>query len=436
MKKTVILCFLFIYGLPTLGQEGFIFQKNVDKVEIPFKLINNLIFIPIKVNGIELNFLLDSGVDETLLFSMDDKKEVSFFNVEKVTLRGLGSEASIEGLKSQNNTLEVPGLKSTGHLLYIILDQTFNLSSHMGIPVNGIIGYHFLKNNLVEINYEKKRITIYDEENKIRKKIEKKFQEIPITIEKLKPYIRGSVIMDTSEISVKLLVDIGNSDAVWLFQNASELIKVPEKNFEDYLGKGFSGDIEGRRAQIRKFTMSKFEFQDPVVAFPDTISIRNVKMVQDRAGSVGAEVLRRFTVAFDYPNRNMYLKKNGHFNDPFSYNKSGIELQHYGLQWVQETVRLETVPLSEGTNLMNNFKYKFELKPVYLIANVRKNSTAALSGIQKDDILVSINGVPAYKYSLEKINSLLKSEEERWITLEVERKGEFIKFKFQLLNVL
>ena len=436
MKKTVILCFLFIYGLPTLGQEGFIFQKNVDKVEIPFKLINNLIFIPIKVNGIELNFLLDSGVDETLLFSMDDKKEVSFFNVEKVTLRGLGSEASIEGLKSQNNTLEVPGLKSTGHLLYIILDQSFNLSSHIGIPVNGIIGYHFLKNNLVEINYEKKRITIYDEENKIRKKIEKKFQEIPITIEKLKPYIRGSVIMDTSEIPVKLLVDIGNSDAVWLFQNASELIKVPEKNFEDYLGKGFSGDIEGRRAQIRKFTMSKFEFQDPVVAFPDTISIRNVKMVQDRAGSVGTEVLRRFTVAFDYPNRKMYLKKNGHFNDPFSYNKSGIELQHYGLQWVQETVRLETVPLSEGTNLMNNFKYKFELKPVYLIANVRKNSTAALSGIQKDDILVSINGVSAYKYSLEKINSLLKSEEERWITLEVERKGEFIKFKFQLLNVL
>ena len=436
MKKTVILCFLFIYGLPTLGQEGFIFQKNVDKVEIPFKLINNLIFIPIKVNGIELNFLLDSGVDETLLFSMDDKKEVSFFNVEKVTLRGLGSEASIEGLKSQNNTLEVPGLKSTGHLLYIILDQTFNLSSHMGIPVNGIIGYHFLKNNLVEINYEKKRITIYDEENKIKKKIEKKFQEIPITIEKLKPYIRGSVIMDTSEIPVKLLVDIGNSDAVWLFQNASELIKVPEKNFEDYLGKGFSGDIEGRRAQIRKFTMSNFEFRDPVVAFPDTISIRNVKMVKDRAGSVGAEVLRRFTVAFDYPNRKMYLKKNGHFNDPFSYNKSGIELQHYGLQWVQETVRLETVPLSEGTNLMNNFKYKFELKPVYLIANVRKNSTAALSGIQKDDILVSINGVPAYKYSLEKINSLLKSEEERWITLEVERKGEFIKFKFQLLNVL
>ena len=436
MKKIVILCLLLIYVLPTLGQGDFLFQKNVDKVVIPFKLINNLIFIPIKVNGVELNFLLDSGVDETLLFSMDDKKEVSFFNVEKVTLRGLGSENSVEGLKSKNNILEISGLKSTDHMLYVILDQNFNLSSHIGIPVNGIIGYHFLKNNLVEINYERKRITVYKDSNKNRKNLERKFQNVPISLEKSKPYINGSVIISANEIPVKLLVDIGNSDAVWLFQNSSELIKVPEKNFEDYLGKGFSGDVEGRRAQIKKFTMSKFEFENPVIAFPDTISIRNVKMVKNRAGSVGSEILKRFVVVFDYSNEKMYLKKNGEYNAPFSYNKSGIELQHYGLQWVQETVRLETVPLSEGIDTSTNFKYKFVLKPVYLIASVRKNSTAALGGIQKDDILVSINGVPAYKYSLEKINMLLKSEEERWVTLEVERNNKLLKFKFQLLNVL
>ncbi len=88
MKKTIILSFLFFYVLPVLGQEGFLFEKNVDKVVIPFKFINNLIFIPIKVNGVELNFLMDSGVEETILFSMEDKKEVSFFNVEKITLRG------------------------------------------------------------------------------------------------------------------------------------------------------------------------------------------------------------------------------------------------------------------------------------------------------------------------------------------------------------
>ena len=443
MKKTIILCFLFVYVLPVLGQEAFLFEKNVEKVVIPFKFINNLIFIPIKVNGVELNFLMDSGVEETILFSMEEKKEVTFFNVEKITLRGLGSEDSIEALKSRNNILEVNGLKSTNHLLYIVLDQSFNLSYHIGIPVNGIIGYNFLKSNLIEINYEKKRITVHKDKQKIRNKIEKRYQHVPITIERAKPYVAGSVVFNSIEIPVKLLIDIGNSDAIWLFQNDSKMIKIPEKNFEDYLGKGFSGDVMGKRALIKKFAMSKFEFYNPIIAFPDTISIRHVKMVRDRAGSVGSEILKRFSVVFDYPNKKLFLKKNKSFYSPFGYNKSGIELQHYGLQWVQETFFLETIPIIKSDNFSpkqnengNNFKYKFELKPVYIIVNVRKNSAAALSGLQKGDILVSINKIPAYKYTLEKINSLLKSEEEGWITIEIDRDSQLMKFRFKLLNVL
>ena len=442
MKKAIILCFLFIYALPVLGQDGFLFEKKVDKVSIPFKFINNLIFIPIKVNGIELNFLLDSGVEETILFSMEEKKDVSFFNAEKIILRGLGSEDSIEGLKSTNNTLEIKGMKSTNHLLYIVLDQSFNLSSHVGIPVNGIIGYNFLKNNLVEINHKKKRVVVYSDKTKIRKKIERKYDKIPITIEKSKPYINGSVVINKNEIPVKLLIDIGNSDALWLFQNSSKSIQIPPKNFEDYLGKGFSGEVMGKRAQISKFAISKFEFFNPIIAFPDSTSIKNVKMVSNRSGSVGSEILKRFSVVFDYPNQKMFLRKNNDFYSPFSYNKSGIEIQHYGLQWVQETVRLETVPLSRDLNdskvipFSNDFKYKFELKPVYLIANIRKDSPAALSGLKKNDVLVRINKIPAYQYSLEKINSLLKSDEDKWMTFEVERDSQLLEFKFQLLNVL
>lgn len=443
MNKIFVLFFILISAFPVLGQEGFLFEKNVNKVIIPFQFINNLIFIPIKVNGIELNFLLDSGIEETILFSMEDKKEVGFFNVEKITLRGLGSEESIEGLKSTNNVLEINGVKSTNHVLYIVLDQSFNLSFHVGIPVNGIIGYNFFKKNLVEIDYKRKRVIVYRDNKKNRKKTEKKFHEVAITIERSKPYITSSVVMNAVDIPVKLLVDTGNSDAIWLFQNYSKSIKVPVKNFEDYLGKGFSGDVEGKRAQISKFTMSKFEFHNPIVGFPDTTSIRNVNMVTDRAGSVGSEILRRFSVVFDYPNRQLFLKKNGDFYSPFSYNKSGIEIQHYGLKWVQETVHLETVPIIKSGNLVlkekevdNNFKYKFELKPVYIILNVRKNSPAASSGLQKGDVIVSINKIPAYKYTLQKINSILKSEEEKWITIEIEREGQILKFKFQLLNVL
>ncbi len=443
MKKLFPVIFIFIFAFSVFGQKGFLFEKGVNKTVIPFKFINNLIFIPIKVNGVELNFLLDSGVEETILFSMEDKKEVSFFNIEKITLRGLGEEESVEGLKSANNTLEIRGLKSSGHLLYIVLDQSFNLSSRIGIPVNGIIGYHFLKNNLVEIDYDRKRITVYRDNDKNRKRIERKFQKAPITIERLKPYINSKVVMNSVEIPVKLLIDIGNSDAIWLFENKPKAIKVPAKNFADYLGQGFSGDVEGKRAQISKFTMADFEFYNPIIAFPDSSSIKNVQLVKDRSGSVGSEILRRFLVVFDYQNQKMYLRKNGDFYSPFSYNKSGVEIQHDGLQWVQETVRLETVPIVKSADQVlkeneseNNFKYKFVLKPIYLIGNVRKNSPAALCGLQKGDVIVRVNNTSAYKYTLNEINSLLKSEVEKWITFEVERQGKVLVFKFQLLNVL
>lgn len=440
MKKNIILFFVFLFSLPILGQEGFLFEKDIHKAIIPFQFINNLIFIPIKVNGVELNFLLDSGVEETVLFSMEDKKDVSFFNVEKVNLKGLGSETSIEGLKSSNNILEIKDLKSTDHLVYIVLDQSFNLSSHIGIPVNGIIGYSFLKNNLVEINYISKRVVVYNDKYTNRKRINKKFDMVPIAIERSKPYVASSVILNSEEIPVKLLIDIGNSDAVWLFENSSKGINIPEKNFDDYLGKGFSGDVEGKRAKIKKFTISKFEFENAITSFPDSTSLKHVRMVNNRAGSVGSEILKRFTLVFDYPNQKMFLRKNSNFRNPFNYNKSGVEVQHDGLQWVQETVHLETVKTAYATDFKsnltdNNFKYKFVLKPVYIIANVRKNSPAALSGLLKDDVVIKINTISTYQLTLEKINSLLKSEDEKWVTFEVERNGNRLTFKFKLQNI-
>lgn len=442
MKKLFFLLLFFLISIFSLsGQEEFKFETDIDKVSIPFKFINNLIFIPIKVNGIELNFLLDSGVEETILFSMEDKKEVNFFNVEKIALKGLGSNESIEGLKSTNNILETKGLKSVNHLIYIVLDQKFNLSSHVGIPVNGIIGYHFFNNNLVEINYQKRKIFVFAKTTKNRIKIEKKFDKLPISIEKAKPYINGNVELNNNKIPVKLLIDVGNSDAVWLFQNTTNKIQIPSKNFEDYLGQGFSGEVFGKRAMMAKFSIDKFHFYNPIVAFPDSISTTNVKMVVNRSGSVGSEILKRFSVVFDYQNELIYLRKNNHFNAPFSYNKCGIEIHHDGHQWINETIRLENVPsrnahLSNEKIFTNDFKYKLQLKPVYVISSVRKNSLAEKAGLKKEDILVSINQTPAYQHSLNSLNRLLRPEEDKWLSFEVDRNGQLLVIKFLIQSEL
>lgn len=429
--------------MPVFAQVGFVFNKGVEKTNIPIVIINNLVFIPIKVNGVELNFLLDTGVEETLLFSLEDNPDVNFFNTEKITLRGLGSEEAIEGLKTTNNILELEGIKADRQLIYVILDQGFNLSSQIGIPVNGIIGHQFFRENLVRIDYANKRVIIYRNSEANHKKFNKKFEKAAISVEKYKPYLNAAVDIDGLKVPVKLLIDTGNSDSVWLFQKLSKQIKVPSKNFDDFLGKGFSGDIEGKRARVANFSFGENTFKKPIIAFPDSSSIKSVRMVKDRVGSIGGEILKRFSVIFDYKNEQLYLKKNSHFKEPFTYNKSGIEIKHNGIQWVKETVKLETVPIigaitfdESGNNVTNAFKYKFALKPVYEISNIRKNSPAAQSGLRVGDIIISINKSLTYRHSLQKLNEMFKSEEDRWFYLVVERDGIVLNFAFQLHDVL
>jgi hypothetical protein len=177
MKKKCVFFLLLLMIMPVCAQEGFVFDKGIEKVTVPIVLINNLVFIPIKVNGVELNFLLDSGVEETILFSLEDNPDVNFFNSEKITLRGLGSDEDIEGLKTTNNVLEMDGLRAYRQLVYVILDQSFNLSSQIGIPVNGIIGYQFFKDNLIRVDYANKKIIVYKNNEVHRKKLDKRFEK-------------------------------------------------------------------------------------------------------------------------------------------------------------------------------------------------------------------------------------------------------------------
>ena len=102
MNKMLFLILMCSFSYSVFSQQGFQFEKDDNKISVPFKLINNLVFVPMKVNGIELNFLLDTGVAETILFSLEDKKEVRYFNTERILLKGLGSQAAVEGLKSTN----------------------------------------------------------------------------------------------------------------------------------------------------------------------------------------------------------------------------------------------------------------------------------------------------------------------------------------------
>ena len=444
MKVKLILLLFVLFTTPSFSQNGFRIESNKKKVVIPFKFINNLIIIPINVNGTILNFLLDTGVEETILFSLEENEEVVFSNLDKIMFRGIGTSEPFEGLKSSENKLSINGYNDNHHTIYIVLDQKMNISSQVGIPVNGIIGYHFFKNNCIDINYNRKKIVVYNDIKSITKRLTTKYQKIPIFIEENKPYIKTVVEMEHNpeEFEAKLLIDIGNSDALWMFQEKDKRIKVSDKNFDDYLGLGFSGTVYGKRCRIKKLKIDNFLFEKPISAMPDSVSLQDIKMVKDRVGSIGSEIMKRFSIVFDYADNQIYLKKNDNFNLHFNYNMSGLEIQHQGLEWVKETFggnssgSSVSFVIGEEDKATKNLKYKFELKPSYSVFSVRKDSPSDLAGLKIGDEIKTINGHLCYDYTLEEINEILKSEEDRTITIEVLRNNKPLKFKFKLKNII
>lgn len=425
-----ILSFLFlIISLSINAQDGFQILEDKKKVNIPFRQINNLVFLDLKVNNVDLTFLLDTGVSETLLFSLENK-EVVFENVEKIRFTGLGGSNYIEGIKSTKNKVEVnKTLVDFSHEIYIILDEDFNFSSHVGIPVNGIIGYHFFKNNPIKIDFEKHLITVYNRKFYSEKNF-RKFEKLPMSIEAKKPYHIAEVQQTKDFFPAKMLIDLGNSDAMWLFPNRIPNFNYNKPNIDDFLGRGFNGDIYGKRSRIHALKLGNNILNTPIVAMPSEESVKSMNFVKERIGSIGADVLKRFTIGFDYQNSVFFIKKNKSIKEPFRFNMSGLDIKHDGMKWEKDLVKVDIPTLPESNNekgttirIQNTseFQYKFVLKPEYSIAGVRENSPGFLAEIKKGDKLLEINGKKTSDMTLQQINEIFMSEEEKTITLKLLR---------------
>lgn len=440
MFKSFLYFLLFTTAI-NYGQSEFKFANNKKKIVIPFQLINNLVFVPLTLNGEELTFLLDTGVEQTVILSIDETQDLQLYDVETMKLRGLGSSKTVDGYKSSNNRVELNGFVDSKHELYVILDQEFNFSAQIGIPVNGILGYHFFKNHLVEIDYQHKKVIIHREKStKLTNKLKRKFHKDSISIELNKPYLVTEIKQNEKTIKSKLLLDTGNSDAVWLFSNDQKKIAPPIKNIDDYLGRGFSGNVHGKRGRIQNFKFGNKTFENPIVTFPDSTSLKSVSFVPNRLGSIGGEVISRFNVFFDYKEQAIYTFPNNKINEPFSFNMSGIDIEHAGLEWGTETVQERRsgikIYTNKDTSYEPNFKFKFTLKPIFKIFSVRVASEAEKAGLKKGDKIIRINGTHAHNLSIERINKLLKEEDGRMIFFEVERNGKKLKIRFPLKNIL
>lgn len=416
--------------------QNFQFTSDSKYEEIKFTSVGNLIILPIVVNGVPLNFVLDSGVKTSVVLSLSGKDSIEFAHTEEFYLKGLGKKEPFKAVRSEGNHMQLGSLIDSNHEVFIVLDDEINFSKRLGVPIHGIIGYTLLKDFVVEIDYDKHLLRLYPHQN-FKKKVRRRHAQIPLVFSRGKPYVDLPVTLESKQ-SMHLLLDTGSSDAIWLFKNDS--IQVPEKYFEDFLGKGLSGEIHGKRSKVSKITLGKFQLEQVKCAFPDTAFFAFAKRYKERNGSIGGELLSRFVVTLNYKDAWVRLRKSKKFSQPFYYNMSGIRLQHNGVRIVAEKQRNNSQMFSSGQNKgITKFfeeQLKYKLAPSLEIIELRKDSPAAKAGLKIGDVLLIVNNKLIVEQSISEVQHMLNTKAGKKVKVVIDRKGEVHTFKFQLEKVL
>ncbi len=438
--KFILLFLIFSTSLYVEAQGRFrIIDNGKESVSTSFSLVNNIVVLSAEVNGRKLSFLLDTGVRKTMLFNLKIKDSLQLRNVAKLQLRGLGEGNSINALKSRGNHFKLKGIVNNDLALFVITDDLFDLSAKMGMDIHGIIGGDLFSDFVVKINYGTQKITFYTPDSYDTPAC-KGCETFPLDFYNNKPFI--DVIVQNhlgKEFPVKLLIDSGGGDSLWLFPHSSPDIIIGEKYFDDFLGKGLNGDILGKRSRIKRIRIGSFEFEDATVSYPDSTSIVRVHANKDRNGTLGAGILKRFVVIMNYQKNQITLKKNRKFyKAPFLYNKSGIELMFGGEMLVKEHNPKfnQSSPGQYRTITDIFYGYGLAYKPSYKISLIREGSPAHFAGLMQGDIVLEVNGREAYNLKMEEIVFILSQKDDKKIKMLVDRNGEHLRYEFYLKSLL
>ncbi|KAA1246736.1 pepsin/retropepsin-like aspartic protease family protein [Aquimarina sp. RZ0] len=432
-----------------IGQEGFELPLRVKNSKINFQLANNLIIIPVELNGVSLSFIMDTGVGSTILFSIDNRKSLELNNASKIYLRGLGNDESVEAVKSFGNTLKIGDAISADHTVFMIFDKSINFSPQMGFPIHGIIGYDFFRKFILDINYTRETIKIFDPRFYSYKNCKKCYRtDLDLENGRKRPIVKAKYHTENDVLDINLLLDSGSSSALWLFESDSMNIRVPKDSFEAFLGKGFNGEIFGKKTKIKGLQIGDFKLKEVTAAFPDSMYIQGIP-IKKRQGSIGGGILRRFNLIIDYPNSRISFKKNLFFSKPFFYNMSGLTIQHSGIRILKDydirkgTNRPSLDFVSEHDGKISNSVYSanasgfiYTVQPRFEITDVRPDSPAAMAGLKRGDEVLEINGRKAQKYKLSELNDLFYSDEGKKIKMKIMRLGIEIKYIFYLKKVI
>lgn len=374
---------------------------NAQIAEIPFELIDDgliLLDVTINDNTEASTFLFDTGATSDLLDSTTANKLGLKANY-KQDVSGTGGSKSYDIILNQKLTLQNKIEIDSTHL---VLTDLTKLKDALERKFDGIIGYSLLKKYITKIDYENKRILLYNKIENVNitgyKAVNFKFEngitipqfDISVTLRNEESYT-GKILFD-SGAGLTLLINTPYNEENKLSEKAGKSLISKSENLH---GESISEDIA-----IKSMNIGGYQLNEMVVSIANDKN--GVSSYENYLGLLGAKVISKFNIVLDYSSSTLYLKPNNTFSKSFEFPLSGI-----GLKKVDETI---------------------------VIDRIEKTSSAYKKGIRKEDKLISVNKDSSG--DIIAFRELLKKEGNNISLTIINSEGETKKLKLKLKRLL
>ena len=359
------------------------FAFGGNAAEVPAEFLENLVFVPVEINKSQPSlFLLDSTASNS---------SVSPARAGELGLKDL-----------RNAVFSFPGVDMP--LANLATSDKPNFSREVGRPYQGTLGADFFSRVVVEIDYTRQTLRLYDP---AAYKYSGKTTPLPLRFAGGAPLIaakftlpghkthEGDFVIDTA-LDASLMISERFAEAHRIFSSHLKTINVSDPELEDGANVALG--------RLTDFQIGHYQVQSPIAAFVS--QNLHIGTDIDNAGVIGGGMLRRFTVTFDYSHQQIFLDAHTHFNDYEQEDKSGIAI------------------VAKGPDLRT-----FE------VVAVQPGSPGAEAGILKGDVIAGIDEEAAADLTLTSVRSLFRQVGHKYKLL-IERNGQSVQLTVQMRRLI
>lgn len=383
------------FAMPASAPPDFAFGSGITSTVVPFELINNHIYVDVRLNGRgPFRLLCDTGGANVVTPTL--AKELGLEAQGALQGRGVGEKSEDVGFVTVD-TLQIGDVGIAKQLFAVFPLESF--SNIEGVPQYGLVGYEIFKRFAVRVDYENRLLTLTDP---AAFTYEGKGTVVPFQFNGHIPQVEGSV----DGVPGKFDIDTGSRSSLSLLgpfveRNGFEAKLRPK--FSCVTGWGVGGAARGRVARAGTLKLGDVTIESPVTE----LSLQKKGAFTDPyvAGNVGAGVLKRFNVVFDYRNQRIVFEPNANAAKPDVFDRSGM--------WV---------------NLAGD---------AFEVVDVTAGAAAEKAGLEVGDRIVAVDGKAASKMTLPELRARFRADPPgTTIPLTVERKGKKLKLKLVLQDLV